>query len=499
MKNIFFCIIICLTICKAFGQGPEIEWQKSYGGSDSDGPRKILETYDGGYLVAGTTLSADVDVHGNVMEGWDIWILRLNSIGDTLWTKLIDAYGTSFINSIEKTTDGNYLICGKKEIPWIAKLNDQGNLIWETDAAYQCGGAVSILETSSGDLICVGARSFIISSYPLLSQSELMLAKLNSVGDTLFSKIYGGSEHDESAIKIIKTYDGNYLVLGYAYSNNGDVHGHIGNKDFWVIKVNESLDTLWTRCYGGTYDDNPSTVIETTDGGFLFVGYTYSSDGDVVGFHGTPEYSKDGWLLKTDADGNIQWSQCYGNNNSETISSAVQTSEGEFITIGTNGSEDVWILKLDILGNIVWEEVYGGTRWEYGEDIKQNQDGDYVFCASTMSDDGDVTNHIGSTQNTDYWIVKLISDESSIEESDYEKVTCVFPNPASQVIYIKRNNIADLHMLQLFNLQGVKLEQAEINESIYELHLNQYKSGSYIIKLYNKNGEPLRTWKIIKQ
>ena len=187
---------------------------------------------------------------------------------------------------------------------------------------------------------------------------DFWIFKLDVNGDTLWTKCYGGSNEDR-AYSIQQTADGGYVVAGSTASTDGDVHGNqdTTNTKFWILKLNAIGDTIWTRCYGGTGLDQANDVLQTTDGKYLVAGWTASTDGDVHGNHGGNVYG-DYWILKLDVNGDTIWTRCYGGSNDDFANSIQQTSDGGFIIAGYAYSDDgdvfmshhpidLWIVKID--------------------------------------------------------------------------------------------------------------------------------------------------------
>ena len=129
-----------------------------------------------------------------------------------------------------------------------------------------------------------------------------------------WQKTYGGT-NDEEAHSICTLKNGDFVIVGSAKSNNGNVSNHhpltpgFYDRDFWLIKVDSLGNLLWNKCYGGSGGDDANSLIQTLDGGFIMAGYTYSEDGDVIGLHGSGD---DFWIVKTDSLGNLQWQKCLG-------------------------------------------------------------------------------------------------------------------------------------------------------------------------------------------
>ena len=108
-----------------------------------------------------------------------------------------------------------------------------------------------------------------------------------------------------------KTSDGGYVAAGFTASFDFDVSGNHGGYDYWIVKFDSTGDTLWTKTYGGTNDDIALSIKQTCDQGFIIAGYSYSNDGDITDHNGSTGFT-DSWLVKTDSQGNIEWSESLG-------------------------------------------------------------------------------------------------------------------------------------------------------------------------------------------
>ena len=282
----------------------------------------------------------------------------------------------------------------------------------------------------------------------------------------LWQRTIGGSEWDQPAF-ITPTNDGGFAVGGYSESNiSGEkTENSRGGYDYWILKFDNSGNIQWQRTLGGSEDDYLRKIIQTSDNGFLAVGYSSSDiSGDKTenSLGGT-----DYWILKLDEAGNIMWQNTIGSNENDTVSDVEQAADGSFLIGGTASSEisgdktvvgDIWILKLGVNGNILWQKGYdffansflsnakltndggfilagtgtpgifsdyivsklninGGSMWEKiyggdGEDFLTNfiltDDGGYMAIGQSNSDaSGDKTEDSQGFQ--DYWVLKLDS------------------------------------------------------------------------------------------
>ncbi len=226
-----------------------------------------------------------------------------------------------------------------------------------------------------------------------------------------WQKCLGGS-NGEYLHSIQQTSDGGYIGGGFSNSNNGDVSGfHGGYADAWVVKMSILGDIHWQKCIGGSDEDQAYSIEQTFDGGYIFSGWTYSIDGDVLGVHG----GSDGWVVKLDSLGNIEWQKCLGGTVNDQLYSIKQTSDSGYIVtgrvssidgdvIGNHGANDGWVVKLNNLGVIQWQKCLGGSDDDYVYSIQLTSNGGYILAGKTSSNDGDVANNHGQE---DCWVINL--------------------------------------------------------------------------------------------
>ncbi|MBP6825726.1 MAG: T9SS type A sorting domain-containing protein [Saprospiraceae bacterium] len=179
----------------------------------------------------------------------------------------------------------------------------------------------------------------------------------------------------------------------------------------------------WEHSYGGSDWEQANSIRETSDGGFVAAGYSKSGDGDVSGNHGGEDY----WVVKTDAEGNLQWEHNFGGSDNERAEDVRQTPDGGYIVAGysrsadgdaggNKGAWDCWVLKLDAAGNLQWEQNYGGSGTDAAYAVQLTADGGYIVAGNTQSIDGDVG---GTNGGVDYWVLKLDASGNIQWEQNY--------------------------------------------------------------------------------
>ncbi len=245
--------------------------------------------------------------------------------------------------------------------------------------------------------------------------ADYWIVKLDSSGNIQWQKTMGGS-NDDKASSIQQTSNGQYIVAGYSFSNDGDVTENHGGTDYWIVKLDSLGNIIWENSYGGSEYDVPYSITETSDNGYIIAGKSTSNDGDVTGHHGSTSLY-DYWIVKIDSLGNILWQKSLGGTKEDIAHSIIQTADGGSIIAGLSYSEDndvtgqhgwgdCWIVKLDFSGNIQWQKTMGGGDIDNANSIIKTFDGGYIIAGNSRSLNGDVTENHG---NSDYWIIKLDS------------------------------------------------------------------------------------------
>ncbi len=274
---------------------------------------------------------------------------------------------------------------------WMFLFIIAGGLIFSSSASAQqwaktYGGpgddqANSIQQTRDGGYIVVGVTKLFG-----VGADDVWVLKLDASGNVQWAKTYGGTDYDK-ANSIQQTSDGGYIVAGKTSSFGA------GRSDAWVLKLDASGNVQWAKTYGGANWDYASSIQQTSDGGYIVAGKTSSFDaiGDDV------------WVLKLDASGNVQWQKRYGGTNFDWVTSIQQTRDGGYIVAGVTlsfgaGDDDFWVLKLDANGNVQWQKTYGGTNSDGANFIQPTSDSGYIVAGRTWS-----FGEVGS----DVWVLKL--------------------------------------------------------------------------------------------
>jgi hypothetical protein len=333
-------LVIMIVLSGSLAVAQDTLWTKIYGGDENDILQCIAQTADNGFVALGT--SASYGDNDN-----DLMLLKIDSMGETIWMK---TYGTASADagvSLCVMDNGEIILAGYTEGETrdicVYKVNSHGDVIW--NKAYG-GGAMD--EAYS---ICKAPNDcFIIAGYTTsfgMGWRDYYLMKFNGNGDTLWTKTYGGVGSDV-AYWIEPIADGCYAVCGYANINDDD------GPDYWLIKIDENGDSLWSAAYGGAGSDEAHVVRQTSDGGFIIAGNSSSFGG------GTQFY-----MVKADGDGNEIWSRVHGTIDSEICYGILELPEYKGYIVGGFSYNwnlqwfNYYLVRTDIAGDTLWTRKYG--------------------------------------------------------------------------------------------------------------------------------------------
>jgi len=346
-----------------------IAFAKTFGGSNWEYAYSVRQTSDGGYIVAGYTSSFGAG-------GDDVFLLKTDASGNLQWAKTFGGSSYEDAYSVRQTSDGGYIVAGYtisfgagSEDVFLLKTDASGNLQWaRTFGGSSWDVAYSVQQTSDGGYIVAGY------TYSFgAGDADVFLLKTDASGNLQWARTFGGS-YDERAHSVQQTSDGGYIVAGYTNSFGA------GGDDVFLLKINALGNLQWARTFGGSVYDYAFSVQQTSDGGYIVAGYTAS-----FGAGGA-----DVFLLKINASGNLQWARTFGGSNGDVALSVQQTSDGGYIVAGETysfgaGYGDVFLLKTDVSGNLQWARTFGGGSYDWAWSVQQTSDGGYIGAGRTAS------------------------------------------------------------------------------------------------------------------
>ncbi|MBI5375464.1 MAG: Ig-like domain-containing protein [Candidatus Schekmanbacteria bacterium] len=364
-------------------------------------------------MVYTATITAGVEnLAGNNMASPYVWFFKTQSPlpapSPWSWT-FSTGLDDDQANSVTATPDGGCVAAGYT-VPetnpsegyfWIANIGSEGTVNWQKtyNPDVNRDEILAIERTTDSGYVLAG---YTVSSSVVGSTDDFCVIKINSDGTPEWQKTYGGSSM-EQAESIQQTSDGGYIVAGWSYSFSSS------SDDIWILKLNSDGSVAWKAKYGEEgITEEATKIIETSDGGYFVVGHTVSSSEISSGY--------DVWALKLDSDGSISWQEKIGEGANDRAQSVIETSGGEYLIAGYKssyggGPTDFWLIKLDLSGNILWQKTYGGTSTDIAEDVRETSDGNFIVAGWTYSfiHDGDSAG----------WLIKVGSSGDIIWQKTY--------------------------------------------------------------------------------
>lgn len=379
MKKVLILIIFIIT---AFISAPAQDtlWTQTYGTANNDMGHFIQQTADDGFIIVGHTW----------ISNWDIYLVKTDTLGGIMWTGSFGGPYTEFGYSVRQIASGDYIVVGRTqsygtglEDVYLLKIDADGDTVWTRTyggIGYESGN--SLVETPDNGYLIAGSTD----SYGA-GGSDLYLIKTSIRGDTLWTRTYGGGLDDEAQC-IISAAAGGYMIVGTTESFGS------GGKDIWILKINGSGDTLWSRTFGGDGHEFGYSVAAAYNGYFL-TGSTNSFGAGV----------EDVYTVRIDENGDSLWAYTYGGANVDIGRGIQLTSDGGCFISGYTNSEgagdyDVYLIKTDSNGIAEWDTTYGGTDDDKSYAIQATDDGGYVIVGYTAS---------RGAGGRDFWLLRMLS------------------------------------------------------------------------------------------
>jgi len=327
-------------LIKLNSEGNE-QWNKTYGGKRGDYGFDGLQTKDGGYVIAGGTKTYAKGDH-------ETWLVKTDIFGNEVWNKSYGGIKRDQGYAVIQVSDGGFVICGGSgsftEGPndyWVIKTDENGNEIWNVtygDKGYDWG--YDIIEGVHDELVFTGGTDTSSDYSHIL---DIGLITLDKNGQILWDKTFNkppAKQRWDEGYSIIRTVENGFLIAGIAHTYHWFEDGE---GDGWIIKTNENGEKVWDRIFGGDLCDGISTVKQTSDGGYILSGWTYSygaGDADI-------------WLLKIDDNGYVEWDITLGGEDFEwsMLHTLEIADDDSYMVAGTTdsfgvGGSDILLAKV---------------------------------------------------------------------------------------------------------------------------------------------------------
>ncbi|MEL7021368.1 MAG: hypothetical protein AAGK47_07170, partial [Bacteroidota bacterium] len=387
--SLYLFIYFYISITAAIAQ-PPVQWDRTFGGNGYEELHAIASVNDGGFIFAGATES---EPSGDIQEaskgGFDYWIVRTDSEGQMIWNKRFGGDGRDKVWSVIQTSDGGFLVGGESD-------SDIG-----------------------GD-----------RSVPNRGGLDYWIIKIDSAGNKQWDRAIGGNDEDILRT-IVKTEDNGYLLGGYSLSNRSGEKSadSYGDRDFWVVKIDQIGNIQWDRTFGGADRDQLLSIKPTFDNEFILGGWSQS---DISGVKTTPTYGgNDFWVVKMTENGDMVWDVTYGGDNEDVLQDIEPTSDGSFVLGGFSrssisgnkisaslGEQDFYIIKINRNGNRIWERSLGGAKNDLAYEVRETRLGNYAIAGQTFSGIN-ATKTENEENRVDYWLVTLDPNGTSVWSEVY--------------------------------------------------------------------------------
>ncbi len=435
-----------------------IAWDRRMGGSDFESAQEIQSTSDGGYIIGGFSRS---DASGNKSQDnfgpagtSDIWVAKLNAIGDIQWEAAYGGDGVEELYHIQELFDGSFIIGGS---------------------------------SSSG---ISGTKTV-----PNFGEQDFYAIKIDANGNQLWDRAYGGTVRD--VVQGLDVgLDGSLYFGGYSESTNDgnktDPTFSPGKSDYWIVKTDANGNKIWDKAFGGDSWDQIRNIKVISDGNIIIGGFSKSG---ITGNKTTETYGEeDMWVLKLTPAGTVLWQQNYGGDLKEECTQVSETSCGELLlggfsrssvsgnkTANLEGNHDYWIVKTDYLGNKMWDESFGGDGPDVLYDFKRAADGGFLLGGVSYSD-GTGDRMEPSLGPQDVWVLKLEIEPATMDSTFLASGSCS-PMDTGLVVNIYFNN---------FQCDSVVLDTVKLLESdttqIVDFSCSPLDTGEVITFHFNAVG-----------
>lgn len=446
---------------------------------------------DGGFVVACGTWSLNGDVLGNPTAEWGVWVVRLSATGEMMDQVFYPRpFGDEEPDPVlVRTLDGGYAVAtnvsggqeqglGNLDV-WVLKLDTDLQLEWQRFVGSIADDRVGAITNSHNGGFVVGLRrGGTFPGEPDIGPGGFQLEEFTLSGDPETLLILDVPER-EALTGLVATDDG-----GYAFC------GSVAN-DFWLGKVDAIGDLEWSMSYGGSNYESPHALISTDDGGYVMVGEAWSYDGDVSGWHGLGDV----WLVKCGPTGQLEMQVALGGAYTDSGSVVIADPDGGYAVVGTSfstegdvsgnhGASDGWVVKVDISGTVEWQRCFGGSHRERLFAGCALPDGGYAIAGMTESSDGDV---IGQHGDWDAWVVKLGAPEVGIDDHTEASFQLRYDRTADRV-HVSLLEIQTVASLTVYDVEGrVVLAQRSFRGTTI-VDLSDVAVGVYAITVNTSDG-----------
>jgi hypothetical protein len=431
-------LILVLFPVIVFAQNPpDTLWTKTFGGDQDEIARSIQVTNDGGYIIAGTM---------GPYNATDIILVKTDSDGNIVWEQTYNNQLKDKGYSVIQTLDGGFIVAGSTYPDeqnnydiWIIKTDQNGNVIWEsTYGGIDNEHAMSVIQLDDGSFVIVGnTTSYGSGCY------DMWLFKIDLDGNMIWDYTFGGVAN-EGAISLQQTFDGGFVIVGWAEIGGSDI-------DVLLVKTDQNGVIIWENTFDITDVERGNSVLQTEDYGYIIAGYTEIAETS----------NADALLIKVDQDGELEWYNTYGGSEDEILWDVLLTENSEYIMVGSTGSsgagnDDVWVIKTDECGELIWDITFGGNEEDVAYSIQKiNEEGFIIggFSEVNSADNKDIfLIRLGSEAGLNDYLMPNVNEQNHLYQN--------YPNPfnPTTTISFSIQNECEVE-ISIYNIKGQKVKQ----------------------------------------
>jgi hypothetical protein len=470
-------VVFVLILSSHFLNAQVVKFRKVIGASGYDYGMSAKQTMDKGYIIGGSTSSFG---NGNS----DVYVVKTDSMGIVKRDKTFGGINVDRGNCIRQTSDKGYIIVGYTNSfgaggydVYLIKTDSSLNTLWtKTYGGTDWDFGSCVEPTTDGGYIICG------STYSYGKGNEdYYLIKTTSNGDTVWTKTFGGTKEDE-AKSVIQTSDGGYLLTGYTKSK-GDTLG-----DFYTVKTNSLGDTLWTNKFGGPLADYGNDVLESVSGGYIVGGETKNfGAGD-----------SDGIIIKISTAGITGMNFTIGNTRFDNIESITQAADGKIAMTGKtvsygdgDGNGDVYFFIVDNNWNFYSATTFGTNALDIGFSVEPTADNAFIICGYTEGFNNKLddiylikTDALGLSNVAETTFITGINENSTSEN----KLT-IYPNPAKNLAILNLCNFKNKTTIEFFDILGKQISTQVVDADLTPLlsvNTGNLMDGIYMIKIQSE-------------
>jgi hypothetical protein len=324
-----------------------VVWNQSIGTMLDDDITDVKQTADGGFILVGNTQGTlGFDPSCTVCSSQEYWLVKLDAQGSLEWERIYGSSASEAASSVDVTSDGGYIMVGYTQGAngnvsaspqgtsdmWVVKVDALGDLVWEKSiGSFDFDDARSVKSCLDGGYIVVGTFE---NSTSISATTDIAVVKLAQNGDIEWQQTYGNTTTDENGNDILQNADGTFMVVGSAINASAILENPYGNSDAIAFKISALGELIWAKNYGGSAADAAHSIRVLGDGSYYIAGATRSNNMDFIGHQG----NGDGWLGKIDASGTLLWSILFGGTNSDFVGGICVTSNGGCVVAGSGNS-----------------------------------------------------------------------------------------------------------------------------------------------------------------